>query len=328
MAAPPAPGIYPPVPTFFVSRKAADYSDHAAPVDVAAQAAHSLYLARAGIHGLVVLGSTGEAVHMTNQERAKVLSGVRQALDGEGFKDYPIIAGTASQSVDEVVEQLRDAHAGAGCQFGLCLVPGYFAGAAGQDGIVRWFTAVADRSPIPVMIYHYPGVSNGVKVTVSTFVKLSKHPNIVGCKLSYADLPAHLEIALNPDVDRKGFAVFTGLGSQLWPVVAVGGAGAVDGVAAFFPRAVLRLFALAGLVRPEDAEDAERRRLQYLVTAVYTKLIPFGTVAIKEAVARLRGFGDPDGTRPPLLAGFPDGDAEWARWKPLVDELQAIEDKL
>lgn len=328
MAAPPAPGIYPPVPTFFASRKAANYNDYAAPVDVDAQVAHALYLARAGIHGLVVLGSTGEAVHMTRQERTSVLSGVRRGLDREGFKNYTLIAGTASQSVEEVVEQLHDAHASAGCQFGLCLVPGYFAGAASQDGIVRWFTAVADRSPVPIMIYHYPAVSNNVKVAVSTFVTLAQHPNIVGCKLSYADLPVHTEIALNPAVDASRFAVFTGLGSQLWPVVAVGGAGAIDGAAAFFPKAALRLFNLAGLPRPSDAEAAERRRLQYLVAALYTRLMPLATIAIKEAVARLRGFGDPDGTRPPLLGGFPDGDAEWARWKPLVDELQAIEDKL
>ncbi|KLU86544.1 dihydrodipicolinate synthase [Magnaporthiopsis poae ATCC 64411] len=96
VAAPPASGIYPPVPTFFASRKAANYNDYAAPVDVDAQVAHALYLARAGIHGLVVLGSTGEAVHMTRQERTSVLSGVRRGLDREGFKDYPLIAGTAS----------------------------------------------------------------------------------------------------------------------------------------------------------------------------------------------------------------------------------------
>ncbi|TLD06376.1 uncharacterized protein PgNI_08288 [Pyricularia grisea] len=328
MAAAPAPGIYVPVPTFFASRTAADYTAHAPPVDVVAQVAHSLYLARAGIHGLVILGSTGEAVHMTNDERNAVLAGVRKGLDAEGFKGYPIIAGTAAQSVAEVVEQLKDAHEKAACQFGMVLVPGYFAGATSQEGIVRWFTAVADQSPIPVMIYHYPGVSNNVKVTIPTFATLSQHPNIVGCKLSYPDVPVHTELALHPDIDHSRFAVFTGLGSQLFPVVAVGGAGAIDGAAAFFPKAVVRLFELSQNVRPTDEEHAERRRLQYLVAALYSKLIPTGTIGIKEAVARLRGFGDPDGTRLPLFGGFADGDAEWARWKPIVDQLEEAEKKL
>lgn len=151
MAAPPPAGVYVPVPTFFVSRKAANYSPTAAPLDLETQAAHSLHLANSGITGLVVLGSTGEAVHLSNKERFKVLSSIRKAYDDAGFKDYPLIAGTAAQNIEEVVEQLKSAKE-AGCQWGLCLVPGYFAGASTQDGIISWFTAVADQSPIPIMV--------------------------------------------------------------------------------------------------------------------------------------------------------------------------------
>lgn len=148
---PPPAGVYVPVPTFFVSKKAANYNSVSAPVDPETQAAHSLHLARSGIRGLVVLGSTGEAVHLSNKERVEVLSGVKKALDGAGFKDYPIIAGTASQNIEEVVEQLKEAK-GAGAQWGLCLTPGYFAGASTEEGIIQWFTAVADQSPIPVLM--------------------------------------------------------------------------------------------------------------------------------------------------------------------------------
>lgn len=152
MATPPPAGVYVPVPTFFVSRKAANYNPVAAPLDLATQAAHSIHLARSGIRGLVILGSTGEAVHLTNKERFEVLSSVRKALENAGFKDYPIIAGTAAQNIEEVVDQLKSAKE-AGAQWGLCLVPGYFAGASTQEGIIQWFTAVADQSPIPVMMY-------------------------------------------------------------------------------------------------------------------------------------------------------------------------------
>jgi 2-keto-3-deoxy-L-rhamnonate aldolase len=152
MAIPPPAGVYVPVPTFFVSKKAANYSPVAAPVDIATQAAHSIHLAKSGVRGLVVLGSTGEAVHLTNKERFEVLSGIRKELEHAGFKDYPIIAGTAAQNIEEVVDQLKSAKE-AGSQWGLCLVPGYFAGASTQEGIIEWFKAVADQSPIPVMVY-------------------------------------------------------------------------------------------------------------------------------------------------------------------------------
>ncbi|KAH9906971.1 aldolase [Xylariomycetidae sp. FL2044] len=330
MAAPPPPGIYVPVPTFFVGKKTATYNPTATPLDIDTQVAHSLYLARAGIRGLVILGSTGEAIHLTNKERFDVLAGVRRAFDQqerEAFKDYPIIAGTATQNIEETVAQLREAK-DAGAQWGLCLVPGYFAGASTQEGIVRWFRAVADASPIPVMIYHYPGVSNNVKVTPSTFVTLSQHPNIVGCKLSHGDASYHAQIASSPAVDHARFRTFTGLGQQLLPVVSVGAAGAIDGCAGFFPKTVVALYALAAKDRPTDDEAARRRLLQYKVSRMEEIVVQFGTVGIKEAISRLRGMGDPDGTRLPLFGGLPGGDDEWAKWKECVDMMEEEENKL
>lgn len=90
-------------------------------------------------------------MHLSNKERFEVLSAVRKAYDGAGYKDYPLIAGTASNSIEEVVDQLKSAKE-AGVQWGLCLVPGYFAGASSQEGIIAWFKAVADASPIPIMM--------------------------------------------------------------------------------------------------------------------------------------------------------------------------------
>ncbi|KAI1081497.1 aldolase [Whalleya microplaca] len=327
MSTPPPAGIYVPVPTFFVSKKAATHNPVAAPVDIETQVAHSLYLARAGIKGLVVLGSTGEAIHLTNKERSQVLSGIRQAFDKEGFPDYPIIAGTATQNIEETVEQLKGAKE-AGAQWGLCLVPGYFAGASTQEGIIKWYTAVADQSPIPVLIYHYPGVSNNVKVVPSTFATLAQHPNIVGCKLSHGDASYHAQIALHPSIDHGKFHTFTGLGQHLLPVVTVGVVGAIDGCAGFFPKTVVRLYALSVKSQPTDDEVRQRRLLQFKASSVAEMVGKHGTVGIKEAISRLRGFGDPDGTRLPLFGGFPGGDAEWATWKDAVDAVEEEERSL
>jgi 2-keto-3-deoxy-L-rhamnonate aldolase len=76
---------------------------------------------------------------------------VRDALAGAGFEDYPLIAGTATQSVEQTVGLLRDARY-AGAQWGLVLAPGYFATVVGQEGISRWFEAVAGASDLPVLV--------------------------------------------------------------------------------------------------------------------------------------------------------------------------------
>lgn len=150
MAAPPA-GIYVPIPTFFAKRSTPAYNAITPPLDLETQGAHAVYLAKAGIEGLVVLGSTGEAVHIHPRDRAALLSALRDALEKEGFKDYPLVAGTATHSVDETVEQLQDAKA-AGAQWGMVLVPGYNAPVTPQEGIISWFQAVADQSPIPILV--------------------------------------------------------------------------------------------------------------------------------------------------------------------------------
>ena len=142
--APPPPGIYAPVPTFFLPSASQ-------PLDLSAQSSHALHLANSQITGLVLLGSMGEAVHLTNPERATVVRHVRQSLEHAGYKDYPLIAGTATQNVEDTVVQLTEAQE-AGAQWGLVLAPGYFAASVTQDGIEAWYRAVADKSPLPIMV--------------------------------------------------------------------------------------------------------------------------------------------------------------------------------
>lgn len=148
MASPPPPGIYVPVPTFFLAPTSP--TDQGA-LDLDTQAEHALHIAQSGAAGLVLLGSTGEAVHLTRSERTRLIAAVRAKLSG--FAHYPLLAGTASQSVAETLELLADA-AGAGADFGLVLAPGYFAaaGGVGEPALVAWYTAIADQSALPIMV--------------------------------------------------------------------------------------------------------------------------------------------------------------------------------
>jgi 2-keto-3-deoxy-L-rhamnonate aldolase len=259
----------------------------------------------------------------------QLVSAVRQGLSSAGFPDYPLLAGTATQSIDDTVTQLTEAQS-AGAQWGMCLVPGYFANTVSQAGIATWFEAVADRSPIPILVYHYPGVSNNVALLPNTMQLLAAHPNIVGCKLSHGNLDDHALIASNPNINHERFHTFTGLGQQLVGVLSVGGAGAIDGLAAAFPRCVVRLYDLFRLQERHGGADPIStgktiRALQYNVCQGEKLVVKWGTVGIREAVARVLHFGDSDGGRWPLRGGFPTGDAEWESWKFAVEPLQASE---
>lgn len=162
----------------------------------------------------------------------------------------------------------------------------------------------------------------------STYATLSQHPNIVGCKLSHGDVSYHVQIASNPTIDHAKFHAFTGLGQQLLPVMTIGCAGAIDGSAGFFPKSVVRLYELSTKKQPTDEEVKERRLLQFKVSSVEELVVKYGTVGIKEAISRLRGIGDIDGTRLPLCGGIPGGDAEWSNWKEVMDELEQTEASL
>ncbi|KAK9476990.1 hypothetical protein V1514DRAFT_310153 [Lipomyces japonicus] len=312
---PPPNGIYVPSVTFFKKDSSAD-SIYNPPVDLELQLQYTLFLARNGVHGVVLFGSTGEAVHISREERSNVISFVRQGLDNEGFSNFPIIAGTASNSAVETVQLLNDAKT-SGAAYALVLAPNFFASLVTQQGLVQWYSEVASRSPLPILIYYYPGVSNNINIDISTFEELSTHPNIVGTKLSHGNISHHTILSQSPTIQSNNFSVFTGLGQQLLPLTVVGGAGAIDALAGVFPKSVVRLFNLSAQGNIKAAQKA-----QYLVSRAEEVVANFGVIGVKEAVFRVHGWGDRDGSRLPLK-GFL-GTKEQEEWTTNYGE--AIED--
>ncbi|KAI0843102.1 dihydrodipicolinate synthetase family protein [Hypoxylon sp. FL0890] len=304
----PPPGVYVPSPTFFKPLSPGAYQPE---VDVATQSEHSVFLAKNGVHGLVLLGSTGEAIHLSRKERKDLLSGVRKSLDEAGFPDYPIMAGVLVNAVDEALEWLQDSK-DAGCQWGLVLAPGYFGGAASQQGIIEWYTTVADKSPIPILIYNYPGVTNGVLVTPETYEKLAAHPNIVGCKMSHGNVSYHVQVSTSPEIDHEKFRVYSGFGQQLGPIVVFNAAGVIDGLASIFPKTVVRLFELASKRPIDDAAINEARKIQCRVSRAEEYIGRWGILGIREAIYRVVGLGNLEGGRAPLRGKIPDG--AWDEW--------------
>ncbi|KAL1582915.1 hypothetical protein WHR41_08398 [Cladosporium halotolerans] len=329
-ASPPAAGIYVPVPTFFAAEGTAAYDPVSPPLDLETQSKHSLFLVKGGIKGLVILGTTGEAVHITNKERNELIKSQRKTLDDAGYKDRPIIAGTATQNVEETLQQIQESKE-AGAEAVLVLSPGYFATAVSQTGIQRWFEAVADKAVLPIMIYHYPGVTNNLHIAPSTFEKLAAHPNIVGTKLSHGIIDDQTLIAASPNIDHDHFSVFTGLGQNLLPVLAIGGVAAIDGLAGVFPRVVVRLFTLFNdsLAKGIGKKEVqEMRELQFRICQGEKLVARWGVVGLKEALARVWSFGGAKGARLPIAGGFEDGDGEWKKWEKVYEGLKKLEDSL
>ncbi|KAK7747465.1 hypothetical protein SLS53_001720 [Cytospora paraplurivora] len=312
----PPTGVYVPVPTFLNPASAS--SGLQPTVDVATQVKHSIFLAKNGIRGLVILGSTGEAIHLNRQERFDLIAGTRKGLDDAGFPDYPILAGVLTNGIDETLEWLGD-YAKAGAQWGLVLVPGYFGTASSQENIKEWYTIIADNSPIPILIYNYPGVTNNVLVAPETYTALAQHPRIVGAKLSHGNVSHHVQVSLDPAIDHEKFRVYSGFGQQLGPIVFFGAAGVIDGLAAIYPKTVTRLFDLAEQ-RPITPETlAEVQKLQYVVSKAEEYIVKTGILGIREAIFRVTGLGTLEGGRLPLKGKLPDGEWEKLRGAYLTD---------
>ena len=140
------PGVYTPVITLYKDAPSQ-------PVDLEAMYKHGQHLVRAGMHGLVYLGTNGEMALLNHSERKAIVQNAKKAVTDLGLPDYPIVAGISAQSTAETIEFAREA-ADAGAGWGLLLPPSYWAKALSSDALLQYYRDVADSSPIPVVIYN------------------------------------------------------------------------------------------------------------------------------------------------------------------------------
>src|SRR5487761_2324639 len=173
-------GIYPPVPTFF-------HEDES--LDLDTLRTHIARLREQGIVNIVALGSNGEAVHLDRDERRAVIGAVRAAAGANA----QILAGAGGQSTRETIA-LCELAAEAGADVALILPPSHYGGKMGMAVQRAHFLAVADASPLPVMIYNMPNNAAGVDLDAETVIMLSAHPNIAGVKDSSGNVAKLAEI--------------------------------------------------------------------------------------------------------------------------------------
>ena len=190
-----------------------------------------------GVTGYVVLGSTGERVHLDEREYLDVLASARACVPAS----YLLIAGAGQQSVrHSIVEVKRAARAGADAL--LVITPHFYRAPRAQSALVAYYTAVADAAPVPVILYSMPELT-GVAIAPETIAQLAEHENICGVKDSSGDILGFAEIVR---VAPAGFAVLTGNGPLLYAALAAGATGAILAAACVTPElavAILRAVA-------------------------------------------------------------------------------------
>jgi 4-hydroxy-tetrahydrodipicolinate synthase len=172
----------------------------------------------------VVHGTTGESVTTTAAEKAAIFDFVRQ----NNSQDLPLVYGLGGNNTQAVVAELRQTDL-AGAVAVLSVSPYY--NKPSQEGLYRHYLAVAEASPLPVLLYNVPG-RTGTNLTAATTLRLAQHPNIIGIKESCPDLGQAMRIARHKPDD---FLLISGDDLLAVPMLAFGGGGVISVLANAFP---------------------------------------------------------------------------------------------
>ncbi|KAH9893053.1 putative dihydrodipicolinate synthase [Xylariomycetidae sp. FL2044] len=312
------PGLYGPLPTFFKDDQEIDFDSYKK---------HMLNLATKGIVP-VCAGSLGEAVHLSYDERVKLIKFIRATLDEAGLREMPIVAGVGGSSTRETIH-LACAAAEAGADAGLVILPAYYAAslAADHDQIIQYYVDICEGSPIPLFLYNFPANSAGLDMP-SEVIEAVMHrtSNLCGVKLTCGGsigkivrLAATLEA--NPSINESRpypFLLLDGLIADLTPWMRSGGHGTVSGIPNFAPAASVRLWELLNKTDPPDGEIVEAKRIQAILSNADVAAVPAGVRGMKYVLHKLHGFGTAP-RRPLLPLKNEEGDKLMGTFKEMLE---------
>jgi 4-hydroxy-2-oxoglutarate aldolase len=254
-----------------------------------------------GVAGYVALGSTGERAHLDERERAAVVETARTCVP----ESMAFVVGIGEQSTRLASLEAKRA-AATGADAVLMLTPHFYRGALTQDALREHFTAVADASPVPVVLYNIPQ-NTGVVIAPETVALLSRHENIAGIKDSSGDMVNLVEMLRLVGEGRDDFAVLTGHAGVFYASLCAGVRGAILAAGCVAPRLCVEIY---DAFRAGDHQRASelQRLLAPVARAVTTR---FGIGGLKAALDLLGYAGGLP--RMPLRAPDADARAEIAR---------------
>lgn len=220
------------------------------------------------IDGLVLFGSTGEGALLDEDEKVRLTAFARDVVPA----GIPLVAGASAESTRATIRQAQ-ALAGAGAEVILTHPPVYF-GPFITDGALRdYYRAVADASPVPVMIYHMPKYTK-VTLEAGLIGELTRHPNIIGVKDSSGDIK---RLAEYTDTCEKSCRLFVGNGTLLYTALELGAVGGILAVADIAPELCAEL-----VRRFRDGDTQGAGAVQQRLTPLHKEIVAtFGAVGVK-----------------------------------------------
>jgi 4-hydroxy-2-oxoglutarate aldolase len=261
-------GVFPPITTPFKDGKIA-HDKLASNIETWEQT---------GLKGLVVLGSNGEYVYLSEEEKREVIEAAVKAAP----EDMLIIAGTGCESTAETIK-LTNACARRGARLALVITPHYYGGRMRDAAMIKHFSVVADNSTIPILLYSVPKFTH-ITLTAEVVSELSEHPNIIGIKESSGNVNLLGQYINNVGQD---FQVMVGTAGVLFGGLSIGCVGGILALANVAPEQCIKIY---DYVRQGNFEAAKQLQLKMIpvnnaVTATY------GVPGLKAAMDMLGYFG-------------------------------------
>ena len=228
-----------------------------------------------GINAIVVMGTTGENATIEPEDQKEVIRFTVEKV----AKRVPVIAGTGTNNTDHVLHNTRNA-----CEVGadaILVVTPYY-NKATQNGLIKHFTAIADASTVPVILYNVPG-RTGCALQPRTVAKLAEHPNIVGLKEATGNMSQMVELM---HLCGDKIDIYSGEDALTVPMMAMGGSGTISVLSNVVPKEAV---AMTDACIAGDYKTAAKMQcdLLPLINALFSEVNP---IPAKAAVSAM-GFG-------------------------------------
>jgi 4-hydroxy-2-oxoglutarate aldolase len=263
-------GVFPPCMTVFDENEEVAYDKIAENIE---------RYNRTKLKGYMPLGSNGEFRSLTDEESVKIIEVYRRTMG----KGKTLIAGVGRESAKITIEFIKRI-ADKGVDFATILPPYYFVGFMTDDALIRYYTRIADESPVPVMMYNAPKFAAGLTFSAALVSVLAAHPNIAGMKDTSRE-----EISTYIDAIPKGvdFCVMAGTIEKFYSGLLQGAVGGVLSIANYLPDLCCKLQELYEAGNHEEAQklDLYARRLSKNAAGNY------GVAGVKAAMDLLGYHG-------------------------------------
>ncbi len=262
-------GIFPPLPSSFDSNEDLSTKKMCNNIRI---------LCRYEITGVLILGSNGELINLSEKEKLEVYENTRVAIPS----DRIMLAGTGGQSTRETI-RLTKAAANSGADAALVLNPSYYRGLMTKEALTAHYHSVADASDIPIIVYNMPA-NSGLDMNADTIISISMHDNIIGMKDSGGNIVKMGDIRNRV---KPEFQILAGSASFLLPALSVGASGGILALANIAPEqclSILKAFNSGDM----DAAKISQLKIIEANTAITAR---WGVPALKYAMDYLGLYG-------------------------------------